>query len=108
MNLTNTFFFLFLLLLVACTPSYWDTIPLVPDYENPLITPSFCTVDNDCICGGIDLKTGDCFVGNTDYYAQNVNKSQQCPDFCGGIAGNLETKCVNTVCKNVVKPREQI
>jgi hypothetical protein len=55
-----------------------------------------CKVNTDCVCGGKDLKTGQCFVGNVNYYKFLVNKKTQCPDFCTGIAGNLETVCMNT------------
>lgn len=69
---------------------------------------SFCTADSDCICGGIDKATNDCFVGNKEYYETNVDKSKGCPDFCIGIAANLETKCVENECKVVHKERLQI
>ncbi|MBW2997422.1 eight-cysteine-cluster domain-containing protein [Candidatus Woesearchaeota archaeon] len=58
---------------------------------------SFCEADGDCICGGIDTD-GSCFMGNKDYYEQNVKKARDCPDFCEGIAGNLVTRCVDNKC----------
>jgi hypothetical protein len=45
-----------------------------------------CNSDTDCVCQGIDLKTGSCFIGNKEYYSRYVNKEQDCPDFCTGIA----------------------
>ncbi|MBI5398151.1 eight-cysteine-cluster domain-containing protein [Candidatus Woesearchaeota archaeon] len=57
-----------------------------------------CSIDEDCICEGIDKKTGNCFIGNKQYYEKYVDKSKNCPDFCGGIAGNLVIKCVNSQC----------
>lgn len=62
--------------------------------------PSFdsksCSVDADCACG-VHINTGECFVGNKDY----VNTEKQCPDFCTGIAGNLETVCSNNKCQTI-------
>ncbi len=99
-----SFLFLFLVFLAACT-----VIPPKPAEPKPsenqfLENPSFCNVDADCTCGGIDKKTDNCFVGNKLYASKNVDMSRDCPDFCSGIAGHLETKCVNKECKNV--PRE--
>ena len=59
---------------------------------------TFCENASDCICGGIDEKTGRCFIGNIDYYSKYVNKTAVCPDFCGGIASNLEIRCENNAC----------
>ena len=68
------------------------------------VSRDFCAVDADCVCGGIDKASGNCFVGNKDYYASpNVDKSQVCPDFCTGIGGNFVTKCVDNNCRNVNK-----
>ncbi len=55
-----------------------------------------CVQDDDCACGR-NIKTGKCFYGNKDY----VDTKQQCPDFCSGIAGNLEIKCVSNKCSQV-------
>ncbi|MBW2969812.1 hypothetical protein KY309_01770 [Candidatus Woesearchaeota archaeon] len=89
------FLFLFFVL-TACA-----VVP--PKPVDMLETGSFCNVDADCTCGGIDTKSGDCFVGNKLYASRYVDFSTACPDFCGGIAGNLETKCVDHVCRNVVR-----
>ncbi len=93
-------FFLILLFLVACTD-----IPNSPSDTKRshymMTKASFCNVDADCTCGGIDTKTDNCFVGNKLYASKYVDFSRSCPDFCTGIAGHLETKCVNSVCKNV-------
>lgn len=62
------------------------------------ITQTSCAQDSDCACGK-NIATGECFYGNKDY----VNVSQQCPDFCTGIAGNLEIKCVDNKCVQQVK-----
>jgi hypothetical protein len=97
------FSFLFIFI-VACTPQ----TPLINDSEQNnggrVAHASWCQVDEDCVCGGIDKNTGDCFVGNLAYQKEFVDMSQQCPDFCTGIAGNFVTKCVNNVCQNV--PRD--
>lgn len=62
------------------------------------IADNNCTSDSDCACGK-HKTTGECFVGNKKY----VNTTEQCPDFCTGIAGNFEIKCVNNKCKQVNK-----
>lgn len=62
-----------------------------------------CNMDSDCVCGGIDMLTGECFIGNVEYYKKYVNKTKICPDFCAGIMGNLETRCIENKCKLVTK-----
>jgi len=52
-----------------------------------------CEQNLDCGCGG-NFRTGDCFIGNKKY----VDTSIICPDFCNGISGNLEIKCIDNVC----------
>lgn len=59
-------------------------------------TESYCVEYADCACG-VHINTGECFSGNKRY----VNTSEQCPDYCGGIAGNLRTRCVNNECRQV-------
>ncbi|MBW3019573.1 hypothetical protein KY329_05310 [Candidatus Woesearchaeota archaeon] len=72
--------------------------------ENPFLDNAlFCNVDADCTCGGLVKQTGDCFIGNKLYQSMHVDTSKQCPDFCTGIAGNLEVKCVDQVCKHVAQ-----
>ena len=83
MRLANYFPFL-LLVLVACAPQ--------PKNEF-LSNPTFCNVDADCTCGGVDPQTNDCFVGNKLYSSAYVDMSVHCADFCTGIAGHLETRC---------------
>ncbi|NIO44072.1 MAG: hypothetical protein GTN36_00760 [Candidatus Aenigmarchaeota archaeon] len=61
-----------------------------------VVDESYCNFDEDCACG-IHKETSDCFYGNKAY----VDTSQQCPDFCTGIAGNLIIKCVNNKCIQV-------
>jgi hypothetical protein len=55
-----------------------------------------CTSDSDCACG-VNIKTGDCFFGNKNF----VNVSVQCPDFCNGIAANLQIRCISNECKQM-------
>lgn len=57
-----------------------------------------CEEDEDCICGGVDERTGRCFLGNKLYYENYVDKSEQCPDFCGGPDGNMVVRCVDNRC----------
>ena len=61
----------------------------------------FCEQDNDCACGK-DIETGNCFYGNKNY----VEVSEQCPDFCTGIAGNLIIKCVDNTCTQITAKNE--
>jgi hypothetical protein len=58
-----------------------------------------CKIDSDCACGR-HITTEECFVGNKQY----VITENPCPDFCTGIAGNLETKCIDNKC-NIVSGR---
>lgn len=95
--------FFFLLLLISCAPLAQQPIEKP---QNNFENPSFCNVDADCMCGGIDKNTNDCFIGNKLYASRFVDMSRSCPDFCTGIAGHLETRCVNQVCATV--PREQM
>ena len=53
----------------------------------------YCEIDSDCACGR-NIDTGECFYGS----AELVNTGEQCPDYCTGIAGNLEIRCVNNEC----------
>lgn len=72
--------------------------------NSQLPNQQFCQKDDDCICVGIEKSTNNCFVGNRNYYESNaVDKSKVCPDFCNGIAGNLQTRCVENNCMNVNK-----
>lgn len=61
----------------------------------------FCTQDSDCICSGTDKQTNECFIGNKEYFAKNVDASKQCPDFCTGIAGNMKLSCKENKCQRI-------
>jgi hypothetical protein len=65
------------------------------------VSPNFCISDFDCDCG-VNKITKECFVGQKEF----VNNSIQCPDFCSGIAANLEVKCIKNQCKLVNKFKE--
>lgn len=56
-----------------------------------------CAVDSDCVCGGMDLNSGKCYVGNKEYYNVNVDKTKDCSDYCTGLEGRL-VKCVKNWC----------
>ncbi len=73
------------ILLSACAKTV--STPVAEDY---------CQSDAECACG-VHAITGDCFYGNQNY----VDSRQQCPDFCNGIAGNFEIKCVENKCTQV-------
>lgn len=51
-------------------------------------TAGECSHDEDCVCG-IDRSTGACAVGP----AERVDTGRTCPDFCGGIGGQLHMVC---------------
>ncbi len=63
--------------------------PPAPNFD----AETYCEEDADCACG-VHWQTGNCFVGNQNY----VDTETQCPDYCTGIAGNLETTCVQNKC----------
>ncbi len=67
-----------------------------PDFKK--VDELSCNSNTDCICG-VHINTEDCFYGNKNYV--NTDSSKTCPDFCSGIAGNLEIKCVENKCKQV-------
>ncbi|MFC1753248.1 eight-cysteine-cluster domain-containing protein [Thermoproteota archaeon] len=69
-------------------------IPIPEDID---IDKDLCEYDSDCICGGHDAD-GSCFMGNKEYYDLYVDKSEDCPDFCTGIAGNMMLRCVANRC----------
>ena len=96
---TFVFIFLFLFLIFISGCAY---IP-----EPVQEAPKACTIDDDCICGGIDTATDNCFVGNKKYAEKYVDFSRDCPDFCTGIAAHLETRCVENECKIVRKQQPQ-
>lgn len=52
-----------------------------------------CQRDDECLCG-IDRSTGACALGP----ASRVDSARQCPDFCGGIAGQLRVVCDHGRC----------
>lgn len=62
------------------------------------VAQSKCSVDADCACG-THAMTGECFVGNKNFVAEE----SQCPDYCSGVAGNFETKCLDGKCTFVNK-----
>lgn len=63
--------------------------------------PAYCTADADCVCGGVDRRTGECFLGNRRYAAKYVDFGRACPDFCSGITGDLVARCVQNRCETV-------
>ncbi|MBW2971783.1 eight-cysteine-cluster domain-containing protein [Candidatus Woesearchaeota archaeon] len=87
----------FLLLIIGCAPSGAPGRVTTPA-PRELESMDSCTVNDDCVCGGVDTYSGRCFLGNTDYQAKYVDTSKDCPDFCTGIAGNLVVKCIDSRC----------
>lgn len=92
-----------IIILSSCETPKLPITPIKPNLTQPTQeSKTFCSIDDDCVCGGKD-KDGSCFLGNKNYYEANVDKNSQCPDFCGGIGSNLEVKCVENQCKQLVK-----
>jgi hypothetical protein len=81
-------------LLVVVRAFYFFDSPWKNFRKNP---QTFCKFDSDCSCGR-HIITGECLLGNKRF----VNIKEQCPDFCGGISGNLIIKCINNECKQIV------
>ena len=65
--------------------------------SNEIVAKDHCEIDSDCICGGKD-PDGGCFLGNKDYYNKYVDKSEDCPGFCTGVAGNIVVRCIDSKC----------
>jgi len=57
-----------------------------------------CLKDEDCACGK-HIYTRQCYFGPKEL----VDISDQCPDFCTGIANQFEIKCINYTCMQVKK-----
>ncbi|MFA5141615.1 MAG: hypothetical protein WC471_01440 [Candidatus Woesearchaeota archaeon] len=55
-----------------------------------------CSIDTDCACGR-HVVSGDCFFGNSAF----VDVSEQCPDYCTGIAAQFAIQCVDKKCEQV-------
>ncbi len=55
--------------------------------------PNFCETESDCACG-VHVTSRDCFFGQKEF----VDTSEQCPDFCTGIAGNFRLQCIQFTC----------
>lgn len=70
------------------------------DVEVPEISEKYCTKDDDCGCG-IHKTREECFYGNKKY----VDMTKNCPDFCSGLSGNLELRCINFECTQVQAER---
>ncbi len=59
-----------------------------------------CTNDSDCACGK-NKTTNECAIGNKDFIKDGDEDT--CPDFCSGIGGNLQVKCVASKCQQVTE-----
>jgi hypothetical protein len=76
----------------ACNAEVSDFSQLHPNIQ-PEVSKKFCQHDMDCVCG-VDKETGKCAFGNRNF----IDTSKQCPDFCSGIGGQFEIKCINNIC----------
>jgi len=66
------------------------------DCKNKETDYTYCSYDLDCACGG-RIGSSECFYGNKKY----VDAKKQCPDYCSGIGGEYEIKCVANQCIQV-------
>ncbi|MBU2561689.1 MAG: eight-cysteine-cluster domain-containing protein [Nanoarchaeota archaeon] len=89
------------MLMIGCAPSPAGPGSGGAPTPHELESIDSCSVDADCVCGGVDTQSGMCFLGNRGYYDKYVDKSKSCPDFCSGIAGNLVTRCIDRRCIQV-------
>lgn len=65
--------------------------------------PDSCEKDSDCICSSVR----GCFIGGTRYYDNCVEKTDDCPAYCGGPGFVLVGACVNNACtfeRRKIKP----
>lgn len=65
--------------------------------SDEIVAKDYCEIDADCICDGQD-PDGGCFLGNKEYYKKYVDKSEDCPNFCTGVAGNMVVRCIDNKC----------
>jgi len=63
-----------------------------------LVSEKSCNRDADCECG-VHVETGECFYGNKDYV--DTDPAKACPDFCAGVDGGFEIRCVENLCRQV-------
>src|SRR4030042_6543857 len=61
------------------------------------VSEKSCQKDDDCACGR-HIDTKQCFFGNAKYVDPNL---KPCPDFCAGIDGRMQTKCIDGECRQV-------
>jgi len=80
----------------------FDNTNTYPQIHNSSIQKNLskiqCLKDEDCACGR-NIYTKECYYGPKEL----VDISNQCPDFCTGIANNLEIKCINFTCIQIKK-----
>jgi hypothetical protein len=100
-NKTNWKFLLIVIILaimvgggILAYQYYWVPTREVKIPEIP--AEKYCKTDEDCTCG-VHKTNKVCFYGNKNY----VDINQQCPDFCTGIGGNLQIRCINNECKQI-------
>ena len=98
---TNLKYILIVVILVAIVGGgilayqyYWVSKQEVKITE--ISTENYCKTDEDCVCG-VHKTNKSCFYGNKNY----VDTDQQCLDFCTGIFGNLQIRCISNECKQV-------
>ncbi|MBT3539269.1 DUF2807 domain-containing protein [Candidatus Parcubacteria bacterium] len=75
-----------------------EAIDTMEDTNTDVPIENSCEVDADCACG-IGTMVSECFYGNDAFVVED--SESHCPDFCSGIAGNLEIKCVKNRCEQI-------
>lgn len=63
---------------------------------------NFCAHDLDCTCG-VDKEMGECAIGNKEF----ISSWQKCHDFCSGIHGKFQLKCIDHTCQLEYNPPPQ-
>ena len=79
-----------LVFVVGCAPKQ-------PDTGSGSGKEVACESDADCACG-VHKTTRECYIGHKNNVDTSVNADEVCPDFCSGISGKLQIKCVLGVC----------
>jgi len=81
-------------------PAFPPAGTAAPGDQSPVPAATECTkacqTDADCACG-TDTGTGQCAFGNKSC----IDTTKQCPDFCSGIGGQHQIKCVRQTCTQV-------
>lgn len=87
------FVFLFVFAVIVLAAFYNQFYASQRNDKAKTVSKVYCKSDRDCVCG-IDKETKACSYGNKKF----IDTSEQCPDFCTGIDGDLTIKCISDRC----------